>query len=199
MVVYGELFWAVVANPPDQSVYAPLPSSPTRPTPIASPSCSLLLVTHHSHSHHGTSSSPPAHPSTKSRSCLPMETDELFPKMPAEFRPRGGLFPSTRRYLIGIALLLCVVLVRALPALFKLQPTDISSGPRPTLSRTTSRQVMMGGTSHSCAFSSLGVSFADTQDHVPQHIVVRVLPHPCGLEAVAQGHSPERSVRLPAK
>ncbi|CAK9781065.1 hypothetical protein CC85DRAFT_282573 [Cutaneotrichosporon oleaginosum] len=40
-----------------------------------------------------------------------METDELLAKMPSEFRPRGGLFPSTRRYLVGVGLLLCVVLL----------------------------------------------------------------------------------------
>ncbi|BEI85432.1 hypothetical protein CcaverHIS002_0508330 [Cutaneotrichosporon cavernicola] len=40
-----------------------------------------------------------------------METDELLSKMPAELQPRSALFPSTRRYLVGIGLLLCVVLL----------------------------------------------------------------------------------------
>ncbi|GMK55483.1 hypothetical protein CspeluHIS016_0205390 [Cutaneotrichosporon spelunceum] len=40
-----------------------------------------------------------------------MESDELLSKMPTELGRPTGLFPSTRRYLVGIGLLLCVVLL----------------------------------------------------------------------------------------
>lgn len=90
----------------------------------------------------------------------PMETDELLSKMPLELRPREGLFPSSRRYLVGVGLLLCVVLVRALVA-----PADASSGPRPTSSPTTSRRATTVGTSHSCAFLIDALSVGATLTH----------------------------------
>jgi hypothetical protein len=65
-----------------------------------------------------------------------------------------------------------------------------SSGPRPTLSQTTSRLATMGGTSPSCAFlisPARRRSGSNPQHHVPQHVVVCVLPHPRRVAALAEG------------